>query len=404
MRMTAASRLTTSTRSFFFVAAAFSIIMIGATLPTSIYRFYEQRYAFPPTTITVIFACYALGALAALLIAGNWSDQLGRRSMLLWGLVASAASGVEFLVADGLPALMLGRVLSGISAGIFTGTATVAVIEQAPQKWQRQATFAATASNVLGLGLGPVLSGVLVDLCPWPTRLSFAVHLALVVLGMFFIIRAPETAKLPDRAHLRMQCISLPPEVRTIFVPAALAGFSGFVVLGFFTAVSPQLARTLLGFKSGAAIGGTIFLFFVFSALGQAAPAHIPFRVRLAIGCGGLILGLVCMAACVQWTSPFLLFMGVILAGMGQGVSFRASLSELASKSPLQQRAGVISSFFVVLFVALSIPVIAVGFVIQHEGIRLATLLFAWLTTAVVVVALAMLLRREGEQPSRGIV
>ncbi|MEI6003394.1 MFS transporter [Paraburkholderia bengalensis] len=209
---------------FFSVAATF---MIGATLPTSIYRSYEQRYAFGPTAITVIFACYAAGALGALLVAGNWSDQLGRRRMLQWGLVAAAASAITFLVANGLVALMLGRILSGISAAIFTSTATVAVIEQAPHRFRHQATLAATASNLLGLGLGPFMSGVLVDLFPWPTRLPFAVHLLLVAVAAIYVSRAPETASIPEHPKLRMQRISLPAEVRTTFVPAALAGFSG---------------------------------------------------------------------------------------------------------------------------------------------------------------------------------
>src|SRR5258705_9558115 len=116
-----------SITAFLAVVMAFLINMMGTTLPTAIYRYYQLQYGFTPTVITVIYACYAIGVLGALLIAGNWSDQLGRRRMLLAGLCASAASAVTFLLGHGLPGLMLGRLLSGISAGIFTGTATVAV-------------------------------------------------------------------------------------------------------------------------------------------------------------------------------------------------------------------------------------------------------------------------------------
>ncbi|MGF6767917.1 MFS family permease [Paraburkholderia sp. GAS199] len=382
-----------SARSFFIVTAAFMVTMIGATLPTSIYRFYRQQYDFSSTIITVIFACYAAGALGALLIAGNWSDQLGRRRMLLAGLTAAAASAITFLLADGLGALMLGRVLSGVSAGIFTGTATVAIVEHAPARWLPHATLAATASNILGLGLGPLISGVLTDLFASPTRVSYAVHLALVALVTLCVLSIPEPAPLPERKKLRTQRISLPVEVRAIFFPAALAGFAGFVVVGFFTAVSPQLVRSQLGFSSGTSIGAIIFLFFAFSALGQAAPSFASFRLRLTAGCAGLIVGLVGVMACVFWSSPIALFVGVILAGAGQGVSFRASLSEIAAKSPLDRRAEVTSSFFIVLFVALSLPVIGLGFVTQAVGIERATIIFAWLTIAIVLAAIGMLLR-----------
>ncbi|WP_281177735.1 MFS transporter [Paraburkholderia heleia] len=119
------------------------INMMGTTLPTPIYRFYQQQYGFTPTLITVIYACYAVGVLGALLTVGNWSDQLGRRKMLFAGLCASAASAIAFVTSHGATGLMVGRLLSGLSAGIFTSTATVAVIELAPphgsrrRRWQQ---------------------------------------------------------------------------------------------------------------------------------------------------------------------------------------------------------------------------------------------------------------------------
>ena len=90
--MTASSDEPQSTTAFIAVTMAFMINMIGTTLPTAIYRYYQQQYGFTPTVITVIYACYAIGVIGALLVVGNWSDQLGRRRMLLSGLCASAAS------------------------------------------------------------------------------------------------------------------------------------------------------------------------------------------------------------------------------------------------------------------------------------------------------------------------
>ena len=177
--------------------------------------------------------------------------------------------------------LMLGRLLSGISAGIFTGSGTVAVIELAPQAWRTRATLVATACNMLGLGCGPLLSGMLVQSLPWPTRLPYAVHLLLVGAAAIGVFTSPETARLPDRVKLRPQQMSLPAAVRGPFVPAALAGFAGFVVVGFFAAVSPQLMRAVLGLSSGIVIGLIVFLLFACSAFGQAIQAAIDARWRL---------------------------------------------------------------------------------------------------------------------------
>jgi len=98
--------------------------MVGTTLPTPMYALYAERMHFSVLTTTVVFASYTGGVLFALLAFGRWSDAIGRRPMLLAGAACALASAVVFLAADSVPDLMIGRVLSGLSAGIFTGTAT----------------------------------------------------------------------------------------------------------------------------------------------------------------------------------------------------------------------------------------------------------------------------------------
>lgn len=396
--MKTASAAPQSPIAFLAVALTFAVNMMGTTLPTAVYRFYQLKYGFTPTVITVIYASYAIGVLSALLLVGNWSDQLGRRRMLLAGLCASAASALTFLLSDGLALLMLGRLLSGISAGIFTGTATVAVIELAPSGWRGKAMLAATASNMLGLGFGPLLSGILVELFPWPMQLPYAVHLALVGVAVLVVLSVPETAAIPARVKLGIQKISLPAEVRRAFIPAALAGFAGFVVVGFFAAVAPQLIRVVLGFHSGIVTGSIVFLLFACSALGQIVQTIIAARWRQAAGCIGLVVGLLCVGLCVPERSLGALLLGTALAGVGQGISFRAGLGEIAAAAPVHRRAEVTSSFFVVLYVAISLPVIGLGIAVQLADIQRATLLFVGLTIALVLIALLLLMRGQAKQ------
>jgi MFS family permease len=148
-----------SPRSFILIALAFLITMIGTTVPTPLYAIYQQHLGFDATWVTLIFAIYAAGVIAALLAVGSWSDQVGRRPMLIAGLAMGAISAVIFLTTDSVTGLLLGRLFSGFSAGIMTGTGTVAVIEAAPARWRGVSTLAATAANMLGLGLGPLLAG-----------------------------------------------------------------------------------------------------------------------------------------------------------------------------------------------------------------------------------------------------
>ena len=118
--------------AFGLLAYAFAAIMVGTTLPTPMYALYAEHMHFAVLTTTVIYATYAGGVLFALLAFGHSSDAIGRRPVLAAGVAFAVASAAVFLVADSVPMLLVGRVLSGLSAGLFTGTATAAVIEAPP--------------------------------------------------------------------------------------------------------------------------------------------------------------------------------------------------------------------------------------------------------------------------------
>src|SRR5689334_620974 len=165
--------------------------MVGTTLPTPMYSLYGEQMNFSVLTTTVIYATYAGGVLFALLAFGRWSDAIGRRPMLLAGVVAALASATVFLMADSVTLLLVGRVLSGLSAGIFTGTATAAVIEAAPPNWRTRAAAVSTVANMGGLGMGPLLAGLLVQYAPQPLHLSFVVHIVLATLAGIAVFIVP---------------------------------------------------------------------------------------------------------------------------------------------------------------------------------------------------------------------
>src|SRR5919108_6150771 len=95
--------------AFWLVAAAFTVTMLGTTLPTPLYVIYQRELHFSTLMVTVVFATYAAGVLAALLLAGHVSDEVGRRRTLLPGLALSLLSAVVFLAAHDLTLLFVGR-------------------------------------------------------------------------------------------------------------------------------------------------------------------------------------------------------------------------------------------------------------------------------------------------------
>jgi len=244
--------------------------MLGTTLPTPMYALYAQQMHFAVLTTTVIYATYAGGVLFALLAFGRWSDAIGRRPVLLAGVVFALASAAVFLAADSVSLLLVGRVLSGVSAGIFTGTATAAVIEAAPEKWHTRAAAVATVANIGGLGIGPLLAGLLVEYAPAPLHLSFVVHIVLALLAGAAVLIVPETSA--RTGSIGVQRLSVPVEVRTVFIIAGLAAFAGFAVTGLFTAVAPSFLANVVGIDNHAVAGLIACSIFASSALSFSKP------------------------------------------------------------------------------------------------------------------------------------
>ncbi|WP_110669815.1 MFS transporter [Salinicola halophilus] len=393
----AATASPAQSRTVFLGAAfAFMITMLGATLPTPLYPLYRETFGFSQLMITVIFAVYAIGVIGALLLTGRWSDQLGRRPLLFAGLLLSAASDLVFWQADGLAPILVARVLSGMSAGIFTGTATVAVMELVPERWTRVGTLVATAANMGGLGLGPMLAGGLAWLAPLPLQTPYVVHLVLAVLAVLCIWRAPETVSRPERIRLRVQRLSVPPEVRGVFVPAAIAAFAGFMVCGFATSVTPAFVGGELGYHNPALIGVVAGLLFIASTLGQLVQGRLPASRRLPIGCGVLLVGVGCFAWGIAAETLAGFFLGPVIAGIGQGISFRAGLGAVAAASPDEHKAAVVSTFFVVAYVAISLPVVGIGLLASVIDLTTTGLIFDGLVALLCVAALVLLLRGAG--------
>jgi predicted MFS family arabinose efflux permease len=378
-----------SAQGFAVGAYAFAVTMVGTTLPTPLYALYRERFAFSELMITVIFATYAAGVIAGLLLFGRVSDGLGRRPVLLAGLALSAISAVCFLLADGLVVLLVGRVISGLSAGIFTGTATALLVDLAASR--RRGTLVATVANMGGLGCGPLLAGVLAQLVASPIRVPFWVDLGLLVPAVIGVGTLREPVKRIGGRWIQRPQLNVPAELRAAFVRAAMAGFAGFAVLGLFTAVSPAFLAQGLSVKSHAVVGLVVFVVFAASAFGQMMLGRFP--DPMSVGCGALIAGMGFLALGLALSSLALLVLAGIAAGLGQGLSFRAGLDSLTEGGPPERRAEVASSFFAVAYLAISVPVIGEGVLADRAGLRTAGLVFAGVVASRAAVTLVLLAR-----------
>jgi hypothetical protein len=88
-----------------------------------------------------------------------------------------------------------------------------------------------------------------------------------------------------------------------------------------------------------------------------------------------------------------LLLLGAVVAGLGQGMSFRAGLASVSEAVAGEQRGAVTSTLFVTLYVGLAIPVIGEGALAVGVGLITAGVAFAGVVALLAAVAWALLVR-----------
>jgi MFS family permease len=385
---------------FWLLATLMVLLMFAAAAPSPIYSLYEERWAFSPVTLTAVFAVYALVLLVSLLFTGRLSDHLGRRPVLAAALGVQIGAMVAFIFADGVAMLFVARAVQGFATGLATSTISAWLLDlQPPEKPNLGGAVAAIAPQV-GLAVGALASGVLVEYAPAPLRLVFwllvpAYALALLVLPMLEDVAPRRPGAL---ASLRPR-IAVPPEARRPFATAAPALIATWALGGLYLSLGPSLAIELLGSDSQLA-GGLVIVALtgagaLVSALGIAAAPGL----LVARGCLALMAGTAITIVAVAAGSVPLLYLGSVVAGAGFGPTFTGVFRSLAPLAPPQGRGALVAAIYVVSYLAFSIPAVLAGIAVDHYGLPDAT--YGYGVVVIVLAAFTALALRRGDARPR---
>jgi MFS family permease len=388
--------------AFWLIAYVFAITMLGTTLPTPLYVIYQSQWHFSSGVVTLIFAVYAAGVLTALVFAGRASDQVGRKPVLGTALAFSAFSTIVFILAPSLGWLFLGRILSGFSAGLMTGTGTAALTEMLKRRNPRRATLVATAANTGGLGLGPLVAGLFAQYAPNPTVLVFEVYLGFLAIAAIAVATVPETVSKRQRLSIRFGGFGFPDSGRSEFVAAGVAAFASFSLLGIFSALAPTFLGDVLHQQSHAVAGAVVFMIFAIATVTQLVAGRFHDRKVVSFGLALFLVVLALIVAGLSQASLGLFLAGTAVGGIAVGCVFIGSLSTANRLAPPERRGQVISLFFVFCYLGLAIPVIGVGIATEHFGSFRSVVTCSIALAALSVLSLAALQRGSREGGGQG--
>jgi MFS family permease len=277
-----------------------------------------------------------------------------------------------------------------VSVGLVTATATAHLADLGgrarPGQGLRRAEVVATAANLGGLGLGPLISGLLAEYTSSPLRAPYVVSVLLLAVGLAALAVVPETVQRPDPLPpYRPQRTAVAPEHRSTFVGAATASVVAFAVFGLFTSLAPIVMTTL--FHSGSRVMAGLAALLAF---GSAAAAQIPLhrvaaRRQLTIGLAVMAAGVVVLVLAVHLGLLALFLAGGGVAGAGAGITFKGSMSTVLATAEANRRGETAAALFLAAYVGLTVPVLGLGFAAQSLPVTTALYAFA----AALLLALA---------------
>jgi MFS family permease len=383
------------------VAVLLVLMLAASGVPSPLYRVYQEEFGFSSGVLTTIFGIYSFALLASLLVVGALSDHVGRRPVLVVAFLLEAVAMVLFLVSDGVGWLLAARIVQGLATGALTSTLGAGLLDL--QNRERPlGAFINSASPGLGLSLGAVGAGLLVQFVPSPTDWVFAVLTAVFVLaslGTLFLL--PETSpRLPGAlASLRPQ-VHVPPAHRRPFVVALPVLVATWALGGLYASLGPSLLVDVFGVSNHLAGGLLIFALNGTGVLGSLAlRGAAPGR---ALVVGALIFaGGVAGTVASLWTgSVAVLFVAAVVTGFGFGAAFLGAVATITRGVHPGHRAGLLASIFVVGYLAFSLPAIAAGIAVGSIGIERTAEIYG---LAVIVLALCaaaqLVLRRPTTEP-----
>jgi len=383
-------------RGYVLTAGVLVAMMMGGTLPIPLYVLYEKQMGFGPLGVTVVFAAYVIGTLFALLTLGDLSDHIGRRRVMAIAVGCAAASSGLFLAASDIGLLILARIVSGLAAGFITGTAAAALAELQPRGDQRAAAVVASGSNMVGLGLGPLIAGIFAEYVAVPTHSVFWSYLGVCALALAALLLVPETVRNPDHVISLRPRLGVPARMRAVTIGACLGVFAAFSILGSFSSLVPTFMDGILGVHNFALIGAASFLIFTTAAISQAFSAGLPARRSLGVGLPLLLVCLAALEAALFAKALWLFIVGTVVGGIAVGLIFRGGLSELNRLAEPRNRAATVSTFFVAAYLGLGLPAVLTGVISQVTGTVDASVYTSGLAAAFVVAAIVVVLHTFG--------
>jgi len=380
---------------FVLAIVAQILMMVGASAPSPFYPVLAQEIGFDAIVISAVFAVYAVALLLTLLTAGSLSDHVGRRPVAIVGFLLLAGSMFLFWHADAVAMLFLARILQGIASGLLISALSATVLDFAPGGRAGIAALWNALSPGIGLALGALASGVMLDVSGEALLDVFApLSSAYIVLAALFFL-VPETAPRTPGVWASLSFrLSIPSAIRADFWRGAPAVIAGWATGGLFLSLGANIVRGELGGEAHVWQGLGVVLLAGVGAVTAFTLRKIAARSMVLFGTSALAVGtLLSLIALGLGSLPFYLVAAAV-TGMGFGTAFSGVVASLAPRIPATQRADTFAVIYLLAYLAFGVPAVIAGSLVGIVGLETVCVGYGIVVIALAGIAFALRMRR----------
>ncbi len=370
--------------AYALILVASGVALGVSGVPAPLYGIYQKQWHFTPLTTTLVFAVYAVAALAAVLVSGRISDAVGRKPVLLGAFATMVLGLVVFLLADNVAMLLLARALHGIAVGATVVAGAAALLDLRPKGGARSGQLTGVAFNV-GMAVAILGSALLAQYVPHPLRTPYVVITVLCLAIAAGVIAMEETHTARVAGPIRIAKPSVPQEIRGDFWFSALGVMAAWSVLGVLLSLYPSLAAEKTGVHNLVFGGAVVASTATAGALAQLFATGIPARRAAIAGDTGMAIALLLTIPALATHNWVVVLAAGLLLGGTFGLGFGGSLRHLSNVVPQHKRGETMSAYYLLAYSAMALPTVLAGWAATTWGMGTV---FPWF---VVVVALACL-------------
>jgi MFS family permease len=380
-------------KNFFVVFIIdFLLALVYFTLMVTVAQYAVDEFKASTSQAGLVTGIFVLGIMLSRIIVGRIIDNVGRKRILLIGVILYIAATLMYFIVGNLMFLLIIRFFHGISLG-FTSTATATVIVQIlPESRRGEGIGIFSLALIISNAIGPFLGLFLIEKTSFNSIFICCVIFGLISLLLAFFLTVPPTNETMEKnSKIRRGKLTnfIEPSVLSISIIMLLIGFAYSTIPAFISFFAQDL--DLMDEASYFFIVYSVVIIMsrpIMGRLFDSKGANLVIYPSLLLFTGGMIL---LSQVNVGWT---LLLAGAFI-GFGYG-NFVSTGQTLAVKLTPSHRLGMATStFFVFLNLGFGLGPYLGGFLIPLIGFRGLFMTLAGVSIACVILYYLMHGRKE---------